>query len=146
MKQWWIILNEKRKINSVPVDCFAWGLNEIKDLQTERKSSQRASCSLNERIESKFTSNMDRNVAYISSSNTITKAGNNGSNRKKGIKCHFFAIITKPLAFDFNWNNCNGKCRISALRKSWELYLLLLKPKMIFIYWHPHHAGLATSF
>jgi len=50
MIQWWIALNEKREINSVPVDCVAWGLNEIKDLHTERKSSQRASCSLNEMI------------------------------------------------------------------------------------------------
>jgi len=69
-----------------------------------------------------------------------------GSNQKKWIKCQFFAIITKPFTSDFNWNNCNGKCRISALRKSWELCLLLFKPKTIFIYWHLHHAGLAASF
>jgi len=73
---------------------------------------------------------MDQNIAYIYILfNTITRVSNNGSNRKKWIKCQFFAIITKPLAFDFNWNNCNGKCRISALRKSWELYLLLLNQR-----------------
>ena len=73
---------------------------------------------------------MDQNIAYIYILfNTITRVSNNGSNRKKWIKCQFFAIITKPLAFDFNWNNCNGKCHISALRKSWELYLLLLNQR-----------------
>ena len=86
----------------------------------------------NERLNVKFHFvKMDQNITYIYILyRYYNENKQNGPIKRNELNPNFLAIITKPLAFKL-WTEtiCNGKCRIFALRKSWELCLLLLNQR-----------------